>query len=298
MFANDLPLHVGDSTNIITYADDVQLYVSGPPSDITRLIRDLESSLSLLSNWYGKNGLKINAAKTQLIVLGTRQMTQRLSPISVSFSGSTIASSNTVKNLGVWFDSDMTFSTHTADVVRRCTGTLCGLSHSRHCLPQSVMVTLVQGLVFSVIRYCLAVYGASNITQRKRLQKVIRFAARVVSGRRKYDHVSDVIDTRGWLHAESLYIYHSLTLLNKMLATSEPLQIAAGLATRESVHGLDTRNRTMLVTPAISTESGRSRFTYFAASEYNRLPPALHNLSQGAFKSKLRKHLRERERAP
>ena len=109
-------------------------------------------------------------------------------------------------------------TTHTGDVVRRCTGTLCGLSHSRHSLPQSVLPTLVQGLVFSVIRYCLSVYGATNTTQRKRLQKLVRFAARVVSGRRKYDHVSDVIEARGWLNADSMYSYHCLVLLHKMLA--------------------------------------------------------------------------------
>ena len=114
-----------------------------------------------------------------------------------NFCGSTITSSDTVNNLGVWFDSDMSFVTHTSDVVRRCTGTLCGLSHSRHSLPAAVMVTLVQGLVLSIIRYCLSVYGASNVTQRKRLQKLVRFAARVVSGRRKYDRVSDVINELG-----------------------------------------------------------------------------------------------------
>ncbi|KAF0309615.1 hypothetical protein FJT64_019292 [Amphibalanus amphitrite] len=104
VYANDLPLYIDESTSTIAYADDVQLYVSGPPRDIVRLTESLEDSLTSLSNWYGKNGLKINAAKTQLIVLGTREMTRRLPPISINFSGSTIASSSTVKNLGVHVD--------------------------------------------------------------------------------------------------------------------------------------------------------------------------------------------------
>ena len=180
IYANDLPMYTDNSTDIIAFADDVQLYVSGPPKDLSLLIRNMECNLSTLSNWYGKNGLKINAAKTQLIALGTRELVRRLPPISVTFSGSTIACTSSVKNLGVWFDSDMSFVIHTDDVVRRCTGSLCGLSHSRQSLPQSVLVTLVQGLVLSVLRYCLSVYGASNATQRGRLQKLVRFAARVV----------------------------------------------------------------------------------------------------------------------
>ena len=257
----------------------------------------MENSLSDLCNWYGKNGLKINAAKTQLIALGTRETTRRLPPISITFSGSTITCASSVKNLGVWFDSDMSFVTHTNEVVRRCTGSLCGLSHSRHSLPKSVLITLIQGLVFSVLRYCLSVYGASNVTQRGRLQKLVRFAARVVSGRRKYDHVSDVIDDLGWLSVDSMHRYRYLVLLRRMLVTSEPENLAGNLVTRQSVHGRDTRQSDMLLTPVIRSESGRRRYLFTAVSEYNELPPALRNLSYPAFKRGLKEYLREQERA-
>ena len=297
IYANDLPLYTDDTTGIIAYADDVQLFVSGSPRDLGRLIQALENSLSIISNWYGNNGLKINAAKTQLIALGTRELTRHLPPISIMFSGSNIACSSSVKNLGVWFDSDMSFATHTADVVRRCTGSLCGLSHSRHSLPQSVLITLVQGLVVSVLRYCLTVYGASNATQRGRLQKLVRFAARVISGRRKYDHVSDVIEDLGWLSVESMYRYHSLVLLRKMLATSEPQYLAGSLVTRQSVHGRDTRHGGMIMTPRIRSESGRRRYLYTAVADYNGLPPELRSLSYPAFKRDLKGYLWERERA-
>ena len=78
-------------------------------------------------------------------------------------------------------------------------------------------------------------------------RKLVRFAARVVSGRRKYDHVSDVIEARGWLNADSMYSCHCLVLLHKMQATSKPGQLATDLNTRRSVHGRDTRNSEMLV---------------------------------------------------
>ena len=172
----------------------------------------------------------------------------------------------------------MSFVTHTDDVVRRCTGSLCGLSHSRQSLPQSVLVILVKDLVFSVLRYCLSVYGASNATQRGRLQKLVRFAARVVSGRRKRDHVSDVIDGLGWLSVDSLYEYHCLIALRKMLSASEPQHLARNLVTRQSAHGRDTRQSEALLTPAIRSESGRRRYLYTAVSEFNGLPSELRKL--------------------
>ena len=87
--------------------------------------------------------MKINAQKTQLILLGTRQNLKQLPSISITFMGATIRGSSTVRNLGVVFDQCMTFTAHTDDVVRRCTGLLIGLSHSRHSLPQTTLTTLV-----------------------------------------------------------------------------------------------------------------------------------------------------------
>ena len=43
-------------------------------------------------------------------------------------------------------------------------GALCDLSHSRHCLPQSTLVRLVEGLVVSLMRYCVVVYGSGGKT--------------------------------------------------------------------------------------------------------------------------------------
>ena len=101
--------------------------------------------------------------------------------IQVEFMGATITESSTVKNLGVIFDRSMTFSAHVSDVVRRCTGLLSGLSHSRHALPQNTLITIVQSLVLSAIRYCISVYGVCGITQTARLQKLLNFGARVIS---------------------------------------------------------------------------------------------------------------------
>ena len=142
----------------------------------------------------------------------------------------------------------------------------------------------------------LSVYGASNATQCSRLQKIVRFAARLVSGRRKYDHVSDVLDDLGWLHVDSMYKYRYLTLGRKMLDTSEPLQVAGSLATRQSLHERDTRQSGQLLTPSIRSESGRRRFLYTAVSEYNGLPHELRSLSSARFARGLREYLWQKQR--
>ena len=291
VYANDLPLYTDNDADIVQYADDTQVLVSGGPGDIGSLVVTMENVLVKLGYWFSKNGLKVNAEKTQLILTGSRQNIKRLPPVNISFMGATVAGSPTVRNLGIVFDQSLTFSAHIDDVVRRCTGTLCGLAHSRHCLPQSCMVRLVEGLVVSLVRYCITVYGSANKTQLSRLQRILNFCARVISGRRKFDHISDVLRQLEWFTAENLYLYHGLTLLNKILRTSEPEALSNGLITRQDAHRRSTRQSNHLVTPKILSESGRRRFLYSHVTAFNRLPPAMRDMQHSLFKKELREWL-------
>ena len=73
-----------------------------------------------------------------------------------------------------------------------------------------------------------------------------------------------------------------------MLTTSEPSDLAVGLSVRQSVHGRDTRNCDMLVTPAIRSDAGRRRFLYSAVSCFNELPRELREMNRAGFKSALK----------
>ena len=253
--------------------------------------RSMERNLSHLSKWFGKNGMKINAQKTQIIAFGTRQSLRQLPTVRVEFMGATVSGSPVVRNLGVVFDQSMTFTAHTDDVVRRCTGILIGLSHSRHSLPHSTLTALVQGQVISLIRYCISVYGICNATDTARLQKVLNFAARVISGRRKFDHISDVLRDLQWLTAHNMYQYHALTLLKRMLTLSQPESLSANLVQRRHVRQRTTRQDDLLHVPAIRTESGRRRFLYSTVTTFNVLPQNIRDMNMRQFKRELRRYL-------
>ena len=200
-----------------------------------------------------------------------------------------------MRNLGVVFDQNMTFAAHVDDVVRRCTGLLIGLSHSRHCLPQSTLATLVQGLVISIVRCCISVYGTCNVSQTERVQKVLNFAARVISGRRKFDHISDVLRDLEWLSARSLHRYHAMTLLKRALVTGQPESLATHLVQRRHVHQRSTRQDDMLHVPGIRSESGRRRFACTTVTDFNSLPPNIRDSSLLQFKREVRAHLLQQQ---
>ena len=207
--------------------------------------------------------MKLNTGKTQMMVLGTPQMLRTLPDVSIEFCGANIADSRELKNLGVTMDRHLSFESHIDSVRRKCTGILIALSHTKHTIPKQFLPTIVQGLVLSIVRYCVSIYGSCNQTQALRIQKIINFGARVVSGRRKTDHVSDVIRDLRWLNAQQLIQYHSLCAVMRAVRSDSPQYLAGTIGRQRcDTHGHDTRSAHQLSLPIIQKEAGRRRLCY------------------------------------
>ena len=291
-FANDLSLYAGDA-QVVQYADDTQVIVSGPKSDISNLVSRLEHSLSRLSDYFHFNGLKVNVSKFELIIFGSKQNLRTLPSIQISYCGTYITPRDEVKNLGLTFDRHLTWDSHVHNISRRCCGILISLSHLRHFLPPETLPDIVTALVLPHVRYCFTVYGNGTAKNLVCIQKILNFAARVISGRRKFDHVSDVQKSLGWLNSSQLFHHQSLSLLHKIINTGEPACIAGRICTNhdDPSYVRSTRQDHLLQLPAIRTEAGRRRFLYRAAQQFNQLPADIRGMRGNAFRRRLKDHL-------
>ena len=287
IFANDMSLHVPDVT-IVQFADDTQLLVSGRKADLAGLISKMESALSTLFTWFCSNDMKVNAAKTQMIVLGTRQMLNGLPSVSIRFAGTIVRESATVKNLGLVMDRHLHYHDHVNRVVSKCTGALLALNHVKHVLPIPALQPIVSSLVVSSLRYCISVYGTCGATELHRVQKVLNFCARVISGRRKHSHVSDVLKDLRWLSAANLVLYHRICMVRTIVQTGQPSGIALMLHSATD-HGHDTRHARRLRLPQIHTEEGRRQLLYSGIDAYNQFCAAYDG--QTSFMKAVRRYL-------
>ena len=64
--------------------------------------------------------LRMNADKTQLLWLGTRQQLNKLSVNELQLLGARVSFSESVTNLGVTIDSQLSMSDHVASLCRAC----------------------------------------------------------------------------------------------------------------------------------------------------------------------------------
>ena len=124
------------------------------------------------------------------------------------------------------------------------------------------------------------------------MQKVINYAAKVIFGRKKFDHVSDLLNKLGWLSAGDLVQYHTLCQVHKARRLGEPEALASGLVRVSDTRERHTRQDDALYVPRSRTEMGRRRFLSRAPRQYNELPTELTELPVPVFSRHLRRHLR------
>jgi len=62
-----------------------------------------------------------------------------------------------VRDLGVYIDSDVAMQSHVTATVRSCFAVLWQLRSMRRCLPQQALLTLIRALIISKVDYCCSV---------------------------------------------------------------------------------------------------------------------------------------------
>ena len=289
IFSNDLSLHAPDA-HVTQYADDTQILISDVKPNLPSLILRMETTLSSLSSWFHAHGLKLNISKTEILLLGTRQNTRSLPPVSVRVGGETVQESQTVKNLGVLFDRHLSWDAHVSDVVRKCTGLLIGLRHLRHFLPARTLLTVVRGLVLSRLRYCIAVYGNGSALNDSRLLKVVNLATRVVTGLRKFEHVSQARNDLRLMTPQQMCQLQTVVAAHKAYWLGEPSDLASLFETNAAARACDrvTRSDQRMRPPAMRTAAGQRAFAFRAAHMLNEIPTEVRDLHPIRFKREAR----------
>ena len=209
----------------------------------------------------------MHMALNSTLLLGTRQNTRNLSPVSIRVGGETVQESRCVKNLGVLFDRHLNWDAQVSNIVRQCTGLLIGIRHLRHFLPAKVLLTIVQGLVLSRLRYCISVYGNGSASNDARLLKVVNFAVRVITGLRKYDHVSRARTDLRVLTPRQMCDLQTAVMGHKAVMFGQPSELAGLFHTYSEARSGErvTRQDNDLRPPSVRTAAGQRCFAYRAA---------------------------------
>lgn len=141
-YVNDLPL-APRSCLTESYVDDTKLYISLPVQDWGKAVVYLNADLLQIRNWCFANRLLLNPDKTKLIIYGSRQILNNIPVIRLSLLGKELIPVHVVKDLGVTFDSSLTFHEHIVKTVSSCFSSLAQINRVKHVFDRSTLLIII-----------------------------------------------------------------------------------------------------------------------------------------------------------
>lgn len=163
------------NASLVAYADDLAMVVSGRDED--ELTDTADCAMTAIARWMRSSGLELAVDKTEvLLVTGYR----RIGPVTFSICGRRVESKPEVKYLGIWFDSRLSFVTHTNRVADKALVTTRSLTRLMLNAggPESAVRRLLASVVTSIMLYGVPVWvEALRSRGGDRLESVQRQAA-------------------------------------------------------------------------------------------------------------------------
>ena len=279
------------------YADDSQLYmVFRPlPSETCNALQLTTSCVVDIDEWMVANFLKFNGGKTDMTIIGTKQMLSKLPEnLCLELCGTKVYPKSSVRNLGVVFDKNLNFEQQITNVCRASYYQLHNIRCARRYLTNEATATAIHAFVTSRLDYANSLLYGLPKCQLARLQRVQNTAARLLSGAKHKDHITPVLRDLHWLPITRRIEYKILTLTYKALAGTAPKYICDLLKLdRPSRLLRSSSDATRLVNPLTHLKCGGDRsFSKAAPMLWNKLPVSLRNAgSLDTFKAGLKTHL-------
>jgi len=279
-----------------TYADDTQVYFSVPAADAGAAVQQFTECVKRIEAWMGGNRLKLNADKTQVIWIGSRQQLSKVNIRDILLPSAKIAFSEVVCNLGVRIDSRLKMDAHVAAVSRSCFFQLRQLKTVRNSLSTDAANMLVNAFVSSRLDYCNSLLAGISDSLLSKLQSVQNAAARLITRTRKFDHITPILRNLHWLPVRQRIDFKVATLMYKCRQGLAPPYLTVDCVRVSQLPGrrhLRSADTGTLSAPRFSSNYGRRSFGVYGSTVWNSLPVELRttDVSVLTFRRKLKTHL-------
>lgn len=276
IFISSVTNHISSLCHL--YADDLQIYSQSHLSEISQCINCLNNDLTSIQRWSKSYGLRVNPAKTQVIVIGSQKLISRINWTQIPpliIDGICLPISDKVKNLGVTFDKHLSWIPHVNEVSRKLFATVKSLKRLCNFLPIPTKVLIAQSLLLPILDYADTCFVNLNVEQVNKLERLQNLCIRFIFGLRKYDHVSEFRKKLKWLPIRLRRNTHILNLLYTILFNPTAPHYLKNrfefLCNSHERHLRSKENLTLKI-PTYSTSFYSKSFTVEACRLWNSLP--------------------------
>lgn len=298
-FSSDLPSVVSHAKYMV-YADDFEIYIHCLKNDLPKAISNINQDISKICDWSVSNYLHLNQLKTKTIIFGSPPLIKSLDVDSlpkVRVGDVELEFASTVKNLGVWFDQDLSWTRQLNSITSKIHFSLRQLRSSFHCFPLHLRIDLIRSLIFPHLDYCcLLLLGCPEYVD-LRLKRLINLCIRFVFNLQGPESITPRYIELNWL----LPNYRRLLFLGiatyKLLKHTTPRYLADDLIFKSVNSIRPSRGSALdLFVPFAKTEFGLGSFKVTASNFWNSIPECIRNCdSKEVFSKKLKTFLLDKQ---
>jgi hypothetical protein len=195
LYVSDIEEWISESA-AVGYADDTS--ISCTSKNVNQLLKSLESEASRVLAYFTANKLVANAKKTKFLLIRGKN-DKKWPESSVTIAGEQVTESLSERILGVKVSNNLKWCEQYRAIVNNLRYRIFTLKRLTYHLPRSALHSLLDGVVYSVVRYCLPLFSKVRVSHSDlhiggpdSVQKQLNCALRIVQNVKLMDKVSIV----------------------------------------------------------------------------------------------------------
>jgi hypothetical protein len=282
--------------NTHCYADDSQLYLAFQPGNHSTELQAkqaLEGCVSDVRGWMASNRLFMNESKTEFLVIGTPRQLAKVSTSGITIGGDFIKSVDSVRNLGAYFDKNLSMKQHIKEKGKQAYRQLYRLQNIRNMLNTDATKTLIHAFVTSHLDYSNSLLIDLPKCDITKLQSTQNSAVKLIYMKTKYEHVTPLLIEAHWLPIAYRSVFKILLFVFKCVHNVAPAYLRDMITfvsyDRYMLRSVEDKK---LKPHRTRTKLGERSFRSAGPRYWNDLPAEIRKLdNMNTFKSHLKTYL-------
>ena len=295
----------------IIYADDDTDNVSNKDPNI--LQQKIQREADLSTSWVRDNKMVCSGSKTKLLIVGTKELrrtklTNQDITIKINVDGHQVEESESERLLGIIINNRMTWEHHlygnddNKGLIPKLSQRSMIIWKLSRIMPQKRLKMISEGIFFSLLNYCIEIYGnvwgldtyddqarrfsAYTKEDNMKLQTIMNKVLRSLTGLDRDTPVTTLHDTSGQLSVHQRCAFYTITSVHKAIRQKQPAYsfFQFQFQPNQAMHN------TAVSRVKYKLFISRQSFYYRGSRLYNQLPDSLtQSVKQTVFKKEAKK---------
>lgn len=257
---------------IISYADDTVIAFDGDTWEEVK--KCAQNGIMLVKKWLDIYKLTLNVQKTNYIAFSkTKTNRPFFTHLDIQNLPDKIHEASNVKYLGIFIDSNLKWDLHTAHLTKKLNFLIYKFYTIRNILDRSVLITIYQSLVESILRYGILLWGSMYYNSLNPLQKMQNKILKIIL-KKPFLYPTQGIYNETYINIRTLFYITVCCFIHNRETIRYPIN-----------HNQNTRSNedNQLILPVCYSEFGKRSIKFIGPKLYNLLPRHIRNIKSKRF---------------